>query len=140
MRLEGSGEMQAIPQSDRDKLRQEFEPGPSWWIAITNYRDQEPHDYWFGYGGMQIVDSSQPKAIKAENCHTQVCTVLAGKMCAHMFSSSVWNGFHGYEGAALTQIWPPANFDIDTGFMPYIDNKGLPWLHEAVARDGGRSA
>jgi hypothetical protein len=136
MRLEGSGEMRTIHQSDREKIRREFVPGSSWWIAITRYQDDDPHDYWSGYWGMQISESSQPKAVNIKDCNTQVSTILAGKMCAHMFSSTVWYGFRGYQGAALTQLWPPTRFDIATGAMPYIDNKGLPWLHEAVARDG----
>jgi hypothetical protein len=135
-RIEASGAMRSIPPEDRDRLRVYREPGPDWWISILRYEDADPHEYWAAFLGMQRQTLDDPTPFAAENCNTQVTTLLAGKMCAHIFSSTAWKGFRGYEGASLVQLWPQRNLHIDTGYMPYIDNSGVPFLHEAVARDG----
>jgi hypothetical protein len=128
--------MLAIPAEDIACLRNSRNPGPDWWIAIAHYQDEEPYDYWQGIWGMKLSRLPDPRPIGPEHCNTQVTTLVAGKLCAHLFSSTVWHGFRGYEGASLAQIWPPRQFDIDTRHLTYIDNAGLPLLHEAVARDG----
>ena len=104
MRIEFGGQMRAIPREDHDRLRTAREPGPSCWVAISHYFDEEPHEYWYGYLGMRRARLSDPPPVGCENCNTQVTTVLAGKMCAHMFNSTVWDDFRGYEGVHLTQI------------------------------------
>jgi len=81
----------------------------------------------------------ESELVGPEDCNTQVTTIVAGQLCAHIFSSSVWGNFKGYQGAPLTQIWPPHQLPIDTRFIRSIDNAGLPWLHEAVAREGKQS-
>jgi hypothetical protein len=136
MRVEFGGHMRAIPKEDHDRLRTIREPSTSWWIAISHYKDQDPHEYWFNYHGMRRARLSDPVLIDPVHCNTQVTTLVAGKMCAHMFSSTNWEGFCGYEGFHLTQVWPPRQLDIDARFMPHIDNVNLAWVHEAVARDG----
>jgi hypothetical protein len=136
MRMEFGGQMRAIPKQDHDLLRTIREPATSWWIAIARYVDKDPHEYWFNYHGMRLARSSDPVSFDAVHCNTQVTTIVAGKMCAHMFSSTHLQGFRGYEGAHLTQIWPPRQLDIDAQLLPHIDNFTLPWVHEAIARDG----
>lgn len=137
MRIELSSNMRAIPASDLEFLKLRREPPINWWICIAHYQEtKDPHDYWLAYLGMRRAGLTEPNLIGPEHCNTQVTTIVAGKMCAHIFSSSVWNNFRGYEGAQMAQIWPANQFLIDMRGVRYIDNAGLPWLHEAVARDG----
>jgi len=136
MRIELSGELRTTPQEHRNWLISKREPPPNWWISFCRYQDNDPVDYWFGFLGMARASLSEATLVGAHNCNTQVTTIIVGNFCAHLFSSTVWDNFRGYDGASLAQIWPPNPYIIDTEFVAFIDNSGLPWLHEAVARDG----
>jgi hypothetical protein len=70
-----------------------------------------------------------------EYCNSQVSTFVVGKLCAHLFSSTVFNVFDGYDGIKLTSIWPPSQLDIEMGAMPAISADAIPWLHEAISRE-----
>ncbi len=90
---------------------------------------------------MQYVAASSGTSLKAvtagpEYSNTQVTTLIVGKLCAHLFSSTVWTDFPGYEEPKLSSIWPQGHFDIDTGALPGIAAKLVPWLHETIAREG----
>jgi hypothetical protein len=135
IRMELSGQMRSSPPSEREHLQQHREPGPRWWIAILKYDDDEPHEFWSAHMGMYRARLDDPIHIGPEHCNTQVTTMVAGKMCAHIFFSTAWDGFRGYEGAHLTQIWPLRQLDVDTEFLHSLDNARLPVLHEAIARD-----
>ena len=39
----------------------------------------------------------------------------------------------GYEGVALTRIWPPSQLNIDTRFLPGLQGIEVIHLHEAIA-------
>ncbi len=86
------------------------------------------------YTAIQIASSPDVPA-GMEHCNTQVSTLVVGQLCAHLFRSTVWTDFHGYEGINLSLIWPPANFDIDTRFLTVVTETTLPWLHETIARE-----
>lgn len=38
----------------------------------------------------------------------------------------------GYHGIELTKIWPPRRFDIDSRFLPTLDEAEVVHLHEAL--------
>jgi len=53
----------------------------------------------------------------------------------HTFSSTIWKNFGGYQGVALTRIWPPLQSDIDSTFLPFIGDREIIELAEALARE-----
>lgn len=136
MRVEKSAHgVSAIPKSDSDFIVRSRVPPPNWWIALCRYQDADPLEFWVGFFGMQIGASPNPPAIGGEHCNSQVTTIVAGHLCAHIFSSTVWPEFDGYRAFKTTKIWPPVYPYIDTRSLPLIDNARLPWLHEAIARN-----
>jgi len=70
-----------------------------------------------------------------DDTNTQVTTIVVGRLCAHIFSSTVYDDFAGYVEPPMCRIWPITGFDIDTGYLPEIDAEDATWLHEAIGRD-----
>jgi hypothetical protein len=70
-----------------------------------------------------------------EDTNTQVTTIVVGRLCAHIFSSTVYDDFVGYVEPRMCRIWPTTGFNIDTGYLPEIDAEGATWLHESIGRD-----
>ncbi len=132
MRLELASTMKPIPAAHRDWIRTHFEPPPGWQIWIAKYEGAPVMDERF----MAIQIASSPDVPRGiEHCNTQVSTFVVGALCAHLYSSTVWDDFPGYEGAFISRIWPPHQFDIDTSLLPIISEPDVPWLHETIARD-----
>jgi hypothetical protein len=127
-----SRDMRAIPAVDHDWLRNHSEPPAHWKIWIAGYAGTPRMGE--RYTAMQIASSPDvPSGV--EHCNSQVTTLVIGKLCAHLFSSTVWRDFVGYEGVDLVRIWPPANVPIEVTNLPIIIEAEVPWLHEAVARE-----
>jgi hypothetical protein len=83
---------------------------------------------------MQIT--SQPTdIIGAQYCNSQVTTLTIGRLFAHLFSSTVYPEFPGYEGIELAAIWPPRHLDIEVNDLPIVTEVEVPWLHESLARE-----
>ncbi|OIQ73474.1 hypothetical protein GALL_448880 [mine drainage metagenome] len=68
----------------------------------------------------------------ADYCNTQCTTLVIGKLCAHLFSSTV-QPVLGYEGISLTRIWPPSGFGLSTAFLPTISDDEVVTLRESLA-------
>jgi hypothetical protein len=133
-----------IPLEHHQHLISRREPPIGWRVWIVEYVDEAHNDYWYGYFPMAMMEakeaiaitqSPQPLSVGPEHCNSQVTTLVAGKLCAHIFSTTVWHEFTHYEGVRLTRIWPPTCLDIDTQFLPTIKADTVPWLHEAIGRD-----
>jgi hypothetical protein len=133
-----------IPSEDHEYLIANRVPPPSGWrIWIMKYADDRADDYWYGYLPMAMMSPTaseisgplNPLSVRAEHCNMQVTTLVVGKLCAHIFSTTIEYDISHYQGLHMTQIWPPTRFDIDTGFLPAITAETLPWLHEAIASD-----
>jgi hypothetical protein len=142
MRIELGGQVpRVIPDSDHRYLMQHREPPSNWHVWIARLVDDHANNYWFGHIPMQYVAAPSEPSLKAvtagpEYSNTQVTTLIVGKLCAHLFSSTVWTDFPGYEEPKLSSIWPQDHFDIDTRALPRITAKLVPWLHETIAREG----
>ena len=54
------------------------------------------------------------------------------------FRKTVWPEFRGYQGVALTRLWPPTGFDIDTDALPDLSDEAGVLLHETISREGKR--
>ena len=135
MRLERGGKTgRAIPNSDIVHLKTKREPPPTWHIWITHFSGIT-NGYFSAHTAMQRGKLSSGLPTGPEYCNEQVSTFIAGKLCAHLFSSTI-RGFGGYEGIAQTRIWPPSGLDIDSRFIPSITWTEVNDLHEAIARDG----
>jgi hypothetical protein len=131
MRLEFSGEMRAIPKSDRDWLKKHSEPSANWQIWIASHEGEAKMDQQ--YTALQIASSPNfPRGV--EHCNTQVTSLVIGHLYAHLFSSTVWRDFPGYEGIDLRQIWPLDGRNIVVSALPFIRDVDVPWLHETIAR------
>jgi hypothetical protein len=130
MRLELSSKMPSIPAEDRNWLMTRSEPPCHWKIWIAQYYGDPLLDE--RYTAMQIASSkSVPRGV--EHCNSQVTTLVIGQLCAHLFSSTDWRDFGGYD-VELASIWPQGTRVIDTWRIEGISEAEVPWLHEAVAR------
>jgi hypothetical protein len=135
MRLERGGKTgRAIPDSDVVHLKAKLEPPPTWYIWITKFSDTTD-GYFSAHTAMQRGKLSSGLPTGPEHCNEQVSTFIAGRLCAHLFSSTI-RDFAGYEGIRQTRIWPPSGFDVNSIFIPAITLDGVNDLHEAIARDG----
>jgi hypothetical protein len=135
MRVAASSETkQAIPQADRDWLRHRYEPPANWRIWIARHRGPDHMDERFA---PMHISGSPDVETGLEYCNSQVSTFVVGKLCAHLFSSTVWSRFDGYEGIELASIWPPSQLDIEMGAAPVVEQALIPWLHEAIGRELG---
>lgn len=134
---------QAIPKEDHQHLIENREPGSTWKIWIMRYTEGAGDDYSYAHSPMamrQFHKSQIPRLTRAEiaarpeDSNTQVTTICVGRLCAHIFSSTDFDEFTGYDGIDLTQLWPITGLAIDTGPLPSIDRLGSVWLHETISR------
>jgi hypothetical protein len=135
MRLQFLGIMRPIPAWDRLYLKDHLEPPPLWSVWIAKYVGEKPDDQWSRFCALQVVssdDSTLADKMGAEYCNTQCTTLVIGKLCAHLFSSTVQPNL-GYEGIRLTRIWPSSGFSLNTRFLPTLDDDQVVALHESVA-------
>jgi hypothetical protein len=65
-------------------------------------------------------------------CNTQCTTLVIGKLCVHLFSSTV-QPVLGYDGVRLSRIWPRSGFNLNTAFLPTIADDAAIALHETLA-------
>jgi hypothetical protein len=133
MRLEFLGIMRAIPAIDRHYLKDHLEPPVMWTIWVAAYAGAKPDEHWSRYCAMQ-VGSTPADIVGPEHCNTQVTTLVIGKLCAHLYSSTE-TPVLGYEGIQLTRIWPTSGLSIDTRFLPPLTDEDVVSLHEAFARE-----
>lgn len=124
----------ATPQEDRQWLKEKLEPPPAWRIWIARYDGTESDRHWCRHHGMQIV-SSPDESVGPNKCNTQTTTLVIGKLCAHLFSSTVFDDMFGYEGVHLTQIWPSLNLDIDWRHATSLSDAAILSLSEALVRE-----
>jgi len=67
--------------------------------------------------------------------NTKITTLVVGKLCAHVFSSTIPDiGFTGYTGVRLTQIWPPSDFDIDWRTVIRLSDQAVLALSETLSK------
>jgi hypothetical protein len=125
---------QAVPVEDRVWLMNKFEPPPNWKIWLARYGGDRAHEHWCRHHGIEIA-SSLDERDGPYTCNTQVTTLVLGKLCAHIFSSTVWDDFAGYEGVHLTPIWPPSNLHIDWRRVTPLFDQGVLTLSEALVRE-----
>jgi len=126
-------EMQGVPVKDRHTLATTCSPplDGSWRIWIANYSGEYPNDNWSRHFGLQVV-SSPEQMLRPHKCNTQITTMVIGRLCMHLVSSSAMPIPLGYSGIKLTNIWPPHKFDIDSRFLPTLDEVEVVHLHEAL--------
>jgi hypothetical protein len=132
MRVETScHDMKVIPVVDRDYLRKNLEAPPDWKIWIARYAGNKTEQR---YSPMQIT--SQPTdIIGSQYCNSQVTALAIGRLLSHLFSSTAYPEFRGYDGIELAAIWPPRQLDIEVNDLPTVTEAEVPWLHESLARE-----
>ncbi|WP_316161836.1 hypothetical protein [Bradyrhizobium sp. SZCCHNRI20481] len=133
MRLEFLGDMRAIPDQERNRLRVTHIPSDDWKIWIAEFHGNDSDQHWSRTYAAQM-DSKPTDKVGPEYCNVRVTTLVLGKLCAHLFYSPIID-FQGYEGVELTQIWPRRNGYIDTSYLPLRTGKEVLFLHEAFARE-----
>ncbi|WP_420969795.1 hypothetical protein [Bradyrhizobium sp. B120] len=133
MRLEFLGDMRAIPDQERNLLRQRHVPSDDWKIWIAEFNGDDGDQHWSRTYAAQL-DSKPTDKVGPEYCNVRVTTLVIGRLCAHLFYSPVID-FQGYEGVELTQIWPRQNKFIDTSYLPLRTGNEALYLHEAFARE-----
>src|SRR5215207_4394777 len=126
----------ATPKEERDWLRLRGEPPPNWKIWLARYAGEEPHQHWCRHNGLEIVDSPEtPEGGYTPKCNTQTTTLVFGELCAHVYSSSVWTDFRGYEGVRLSRIWPPNQIAISWLHTGWLSDAAVLSLSESLARE-----
>lgn len=133
-----------IPIEDYQHLIEKREPGPSWMIWIMKFTDGVGDDYWYNHFPMAMkafpegilkTMSPQQLSLTAEDTNTQVTTIVVGRLCAHIFSTTAYHDFIGYEAPAMCPVWPTTGLSIDTRWLPSVNTEEVKWLHEAIGRD-----
>jgi hypothetical protein len=135
LRLGKANHFGAIPTGDILQLKHLREPGPSWRIWIAKL-DQE--ETWLHEGlcfGIQYSpkSASTPKRVGAEHTNIQVTTLIAGKLIANLFCSTVMK-FGGYTGVNLISIFPFEGQSINSDLLPRITRDKAWEVHETVGR------
>ena len=133
MRLEFLGDMRAIPDQERNRLRLNRVPSADWKIWIAEFHGDDGDQHWSRTYAAQM-DSKPTDKVGPEYCNVRVTTLVLGKLCAHLFYSPIID-FQGYEGVELAQIWPRQSGYIDTSGLPLRTGKEVLFLHEAFARE-----
>jgi hypothetical protein len=124
-------ETQAVPVEERNMLRTSGAPPfDSWRIWIAKYAGENPEDHWSRHAGMHVV-SSPDEVFGPHKCNAQVSTMVIGKLCAHLVSSSAMPVPGGYHGVELTRIWPAGHFHINSSLLPTLDEDEIVLLHES---------
>lgn len=129
--------MKTIPQSELIALKENPVPSNNWRIWIAKHAGENLKDYRYRYTAMHIT--SDPMAPSGpEYCNTHVTTLVTGQLYAHIFFSTDWPEFTGYEGASLVRLWPLSGYDIDTKRLPTVSDRTGTLIHEALSREGRR--
>src|ERR1700730_6560685 len=124
MRVEmSSHEMQAIPKKDHEWLMAKPEPPARWKIWIARYIGSQRMGQ--RVTAMQIASSPEVTP-GVEHCNTQVTSLAIGRFYAHLFSSTVWDDFSGYEGVNLVRLWPISQSVTEISFLPPIFETEVP--------------
>ena len=133
MRLEFLGDMRAISDRERERLRTHREPTDNWKIWISAFRGNDGDQHWSRTYAAQLETKPTDK-VGPEHCNVRVTTLVIGKLCAHLFYSPIID-FQGYAGIDLTQIWPRRHLYEDTSQLSLLNGKDTLFLHEAFARE-----
>ena len=137
MRVEFGGVMRAIPKVDHDRLKNCSRAGSvlvdcNFSRILTKSRTSIGADTLVC--GARVYLTRRPSEVKTA-IHKSRRSSL--ERCARTCSARPSGmAFVGMKDFHLTQIWPPRQLNIDARLMPCIDNFHLPWVHEAIARDG----
>lgn len=123
----------AVPQSHRDYFRGHRTPPPMWKVWIAKYRGTNWQDHRVRRTGMNVQPMPEVNGNRF-TCNTQVTTLVIRYLCAHVFSSTVFE-LPGYEGVNLQQIWPSTGENFVWSRAPILDDGGVIVLSEALARD-----
>jgi hypothetical protein len=134
MRIEFLDRVPAISSWDRDCLRLRLWLSDNWHIWIARYVGENQNDNWSRTYALQLSSLPTDK-VGPENCNAQVTTLVIGQLCAHIFYSSVIEGYDTYEGITLARLWPHEPFDKQTAFLSALSDELVAELHEAFARE-----
>lgn len=123
----------AVPQVHRDYFKARGEPPPMWRIWLGRYSGRDWQVHRVRRTGMTALLTPEINGDRFA-CNTQVTTLVIRQLCAHIFSSTVFD-LPGYEGIALQQIWPLTGKTFVWTHAPVLNDTALVTLAEALARD-----
>lgn len=123
----------AIPPEHRHWLKQRIEPAAGWMVWIGRYSGSNWRQHVLRHYGMQL-EPSPDENVQAPICDTQTTTLVIGQLCAHIFSSTNFTDFPGYEGQTLIPIWPLNVGTITWGTSVALTDSGVISLSGALAR------
>lgn len=125
---------QAVTADERTWLRTKLTPPWSWQIWLTRYRGARPNENWIRHYPLHIA-STPTAETGPDKCNTQTTTLAIGRLGAHMFSSTEFLDFAGYDGIRLCKIWPPGNWLVDWSHVAAYCEPELKALAESLSRD-----
>ncbi len=125
--------VRAISDAERDWLRMKLTPPWNWQIWLSRYVGRSQRECWYWQFPMH-VSSSPPSETGPHKCNTQTTTLAIGQLGAHLFSSTDFPEFGGYEGIHLCKIWPPAQWHVDWRRVPAYNELVLRHLADALSR------
>lgn len=126
--------LQAIPPEDRTHIWNTSEPPPDWKIWVARYRGTQWDDHVCRRKALVIGEGSEPVNGPIGPPNTQTTTVVLGNLCAHIYSSTAWPDFPGYQGQLLQPLWPIRGYDIFWPSVPVVTDDDILSLVEALPR------
>lgn len=132
MRAEFTDDKPAIPEMDRNTLRETGNPPPDWRIWICKFAGTARGKFWYTRSAVLLepnATSSNPPTV----LDTQTSMFVWGRFCTIALSSTVLTDRTGFDGQ-LHRIWPVVEAIVDTKKLKRLDDRKAALLADALLR------
>lgn len=133
MRAEFLDRKLAIPDSDRDWIRENYTPPPRWKIWIAWFVGASGAEFWHNRSAVQLAEKDAPPPGGPPSYNTQASTFVWGSLVSASMSSTYLPDVPGYDGQ-LVRVWPIQNDIIYTSRLPRLTDSAVADLGEALAK------
>jgi hypothetical protein len=135
MRYEFTDDRPAIPETDRNALRETGDPPPDWRIWICKFAGTARAQFWYTRSAV-LLEPSATSRPSPEVLDTQNSMFVWGRFCATAFSSTatvVHADRTGFDGQ-LHRIWPVVETIVNTKKLKRLDDRKAALLADALLR------
>ena len=127
--------MRAVPECEIRHLMHNARPSENWRVWIARHVGTDLKDTRIATPQCKSFQS-QPRRVVLNIAIRRLQRSWSGQLYAHVFFSTVWPNFEGYESVGLTRIWPANELHISTEYLPAMSEQEGVALHATIARMG----